>query len=73
MFAQSIPEESIIGSPMKKQRASIYGASEEANGLPPMANVLGNAENAAQQQQSQAQQTALPPTQGSTVNAEEEL
>lgn len=63
---QNPVEETIVGSPMKKQRASIYGDSEAANSLPPMANVLGDAEKLRHSQllhetQAQAEAKSLQP------------
>jgi hypothetical protein len=63
MFSSVVPDDSIIGSPLKKQRGSIYDTEEEAMkklvnniGYPaPMGDVLGLAEASLE-----AQDAAVP-------------
>jgi hypothetical protein len=79
MFNPEFGDESIVGSPLKKQRASIYDADEDAmksllnkTGLQaPMSNVLGLAEAA--QFAGAGQSTPPPPAAVIKTEIEEEL
>lgn len=78
----SIPDDSIVGSPLKRQRASLYDTDEEAMkklnaAFPaPMGNVLGLAE-AAQAAHSPSPGVARAPSPGTQTHGlqidEEEL
>ena len=57
MLSKSVPDDAIVGSPLKKQRASIFDGDSSRRETPQLGDILAKAEAAQKNQAS----PALPP------------